>query len=240
MWATCRSLYRENQAQLDHIDKLEEAYVACEAIKYYTGNSCLSRTVNQACHSENMRQIFEFRVYISHLHKQLVEYHEQNNKDELTSCIRLLYRGKPLSGSVLQQLIDNEGKLISMNGFLSTTVDSQVASSFHGDDQASKDSIGYKPVLFTLEIDTKIKQPYAYIATCSTKPDELEVLFSLGTIWRIKSIEVTKDLCTIELTSCNECDSQSTELLNTYTKHGCNLSSIGDILLKLGDDDEAE
>ncbi|CAF0904785.1 unnamed protein product [Adineta steineri] len=240
MWATCRSLYRENQAQLDHIDKLEEAYVACEAIEYYTGNSCLSRTVNQACHSENMRQIFKFRVYISDLHKQLVEYHEQNEKDELISCIQKLYRGKPLSGSVLQQLIDNKGNLISMNGFLSTTTNNKVASFYHGDDQVSRVNYGYRPVLFILEINTKIKQPYAYIATCSTKPHEREVLFSLGTIWRIKSIEVNKDLCTIELTSCDEFDSQSTELLNTYAKNGCNLSSIGDILLKLGDDDEAE
>ncbi|CAF1401340.1 unnamed protein product [Adineta steineri] len=240
MWATCRSLYRENQAQLDHIDKLEETYAACEAITYYTGNSCLSRTVNQACHSENMRQIFEFRVYIGDLHKQLVEHHEKNSKNGLVSCIQKLYRGKPLSGSVLQQLIDNKGNLISINGFLSTTIDNQVASFYHGDDHVNRVKNGYKPVLFILEIDTEIKQPYAYIATCSTKPNELEVLFSLGTIWRIKSIKVNEDRCVIELTYCNECDSQSTELLNTYTKNGCNLSSVGDILLKLGDDDEAE
>ncbi|CAF1401306.1 unnamed protein product [Adineta steineri] len=152
----------------------------------------------------------------------------------------MVYRGKPLSSSVLQQLIDNEGNLISMNGFLSTTVVNKVASSYHGDDQVSKVRIGYKPVLFILEINTKIKQPYAYIAAYSMKPHEREVLFSLGTIWRIKSIKVDEEPCVIELTYCNEFDSQSTELLNTYTKNGCNLSSIGDILLKLGDDDEAE
>ncbi|CAF3909130.1 unnamed protein product [Rotaria sordida] len=127
-----------------------------------------------------------------------------------------------------------------MNGFLSTTIIDNVASFYHGDDQINKVNEGYKPVLFVFEIDTRIKQPYAYIGDCSTKPDEAEVLFSLGTIWRIKSIKLDKHLCTIELTPCDECDSQSAELLKQYTKNGCDLSSVGDILLELGNHDEAE
>ena len=53
---------------------------ACEAIKYYTGNSCLSRTVNQACHTEDMKELFTFRVYISDLHKKLNEYDRTTRK----------------------------------------------------------------------------------------------------------------------------------------------------------------
>ena len=206
MWTTLRSIYTENNVQLDYIDELKDAYRACETIKYYTNNSGLSRSVNQVCHTENMQRIFAFRVYISDLHKQLVECHQQEKRDDLKSFIQMVYRGKPLSGSVLQQLIDNEGGLITMNGFLSTTIMNKVASFYHGDNQVSKVNEGYKPVLFVFEITTDIKQPYAYISTCSTKPDEAEVLFSLGTIWRIKFVKLDHDLCTITLASCDELD----------------------------------
>ena len=154
---------------------------------------------------------------------------EQQENNDIKSRIKKVYRGKPLSGSVLQQLIDNEGGLISMNGFLSTTIDRDVALKFAGDiEQISE---GQKSILFMLEIDKQMKQPYAYISDCSEKPDELEVLFSLGTIWRIKSIKLDEDPCIIELISCDELDSQSNELLKKYTENGCNLSSVGDILL---------
>jgi hypothetical protein len=240
MWTCYRDIYKENQPQLDHIDELARTYNGSEAIRYYTGNSCLSRTVNQACHTENMKEIFTFRVYISDLHKQLVQCDKQDEKNELKSLIRMVYRGKPLSGSVLQQLIDNVGGLISMNGFLSTTVVDKVASHYHGDDQVANVRVGYRPVLFVFTINTTIKQPYAFIGNCSTKPDESEVLFSLGTIWRIKSVTIDKDPCLVELTSYDESDLQSIEILKKNTEEGCDLLSIGDILLKLGDDDQAE
>jgi hypothetical protein len=187
-----------------------------------------------------MKEIFTFRVYISDLHKQLVQYDQQDEKNELKSSIRMVYRGKPLSGSVLQQLIDNVGGLISMNGFLSTTVVDKVASHYHGDDQVANVRVGYRPVLFVFTINTTIKQPYTFIGNCSAKPDEAEVLFSLGTIWRIKSVKIDRDPCLVELTSYDESDLQSIEILKKNTEEGCDLSSIGDILLKLGEDDQAE
>jgi hypothetical protein len=240
MWSACRKIYGNNHPQLDHIDKLENEYAAHKVIEYYTGNSCLSRTVNQACHTEDMQRIFTFRVFISDLHKKLDELDKQQHQDGTKSCIQKIYRGKPQSGSVLQQLIDNQGGLISMNGFLSTTKHEEVAPSFHGDHQVSRVRQGYRPVLFVLEINTNIKQPYASIVDCSTKPYEAEVLFSLGTIWRIKSVKFKEDPCIIELISCDELDSQSAELLRKYTENGCNLSSVGDILYELGNDEEAE
>ena len=240
MWTTFRVIYQGNQTQLDYIDELEKSYEPCEAIKYYTGNSCLSRTINQACHTENMQEIFTFRGYISDLHKQLVTWHEQDKKIDLKSLITMVYRGKPLSGSVLQQLLDNAEGLISMNGFLSTTISDEVASHYHGDDQVQQVNEGYRPVLFVFELGTTIKQPYAYIGTCSTKPDELEVLFTLGSIWRIKSISINESLYIITLTSCDDLDSQTADLFNKYTNDECNFSSIGDILIALGDNDAAE
>ncbi|CAF3860924.1 unnamed protein product [Rotaria sp. Silwood1] len=207
-WTACRNLYKENNIQLDEIDELAEKYEERKAIEYYTGTACLSRVVNQVCHTEDIRQIFSFRVYMSDLHNLLVSHYIEGEKNGIRSCIKDVYRGKPLSGSVLQQLIDNEHGLISMNGFLSTTIDQDVALEFAGYNQQIDK--GYKSTLFLLTIEKEVRRPYAYIGHCSAMQNETEVLFSLGTIWRIKSV--------------------------THTKN----PSLGDISHELGNDDEAE
>jgi tetratricopeptide (TPR) repeat protein len=238
MWTTCRDLHKEKKAQLDHIEKLKRSYRPCDAVRYYTENSCLSRIVNQTCHTENMQHMYALRVYINDLHKKLTEIHKEQEEDGTKLAIEMVYRGTLLSGSVLQQLIDNEGGLISMNGFLSATVACHVAIEFTGD--MTQISEGHKSVLFLLEIDGTIRQPYAYIPSCSAIQDEIKVLFSLGTIWRIKSVTHNTNPCEVVLTSCDELDSQSIELLKKYTEDGYNLSSVGDILHELGNSDEAE
>ncbi|CAF3886932.1 unnamed protein product, partial [Rotaria sp. Silwood1] len=225
MWTSCHKIYKKNSAQLEHIDKLRKTYKACEAIKHYTENSFLSRTVNQVCRTEDFQHIFKFRVYITDLHRQLDVFGRQQEQNGIKSEITKVYCGKPLSDSVLQQLIDNKGGLISMNGFLSTTLDFDMVGVYAGDEQIAE---GHRRAKFQLQISKKIRQPYAYVGNCSAKKNELEVLFSIGTIWRIESVKYDEDPCTIELTSCDELDSQLMELLEKYTGGGCTLLSLED------------
>jgi tetratricopeptide (TPR) repeat protein len=89
-------------------------------------------------------------------------------------------------------------------------------------------------------MDEKVNQPYAHIGLYSDVPAESEVLFSLGTIWRIKSITHDKHLCTIELTSCKELDLELDRLPEKYTNDNATFISLGDILHELGDENEAE
>jgi tetratricopeptide (TPR) repeat protein len=184
-----------------------------------------------------MKQIFTFRVYISHLHNQLHKLYIESQQNDNDTSTQIVFRGKPLSGSVLQQLIDNEGGLISMHGFLSTTSDRKVALKFAGDEQVNN---GYRPVLFHFHINTTIKQPYADISKYSAVPDEMEILFSFGTIWKIQSVNYNQNPCVVELTSSDGLGSQLTELLEKRKREGCNLSSLGDILYELGDNAAAE
>jgi hypothetical protein len=101
----------------------------------------------------------------------------QPEQNKIKLMIAEVYRGKVLSKSVLQQLIDNIDGLISMNGFLSTTIDPRVADIYAGDDEICD---GLRCVQFQLQIN-KIRQPYVYISDCILQNDELEVLFSVGT-----------------------------------------------------------
>ena len=238
MWGICRSFCKDDDAHSNKIQNLSEEYTSDDAINYYTKSTSLFVIVNQACRTENMQHIYKFRVYISDLHQHLHKlFIQQEEEYSIKSAIKKVFRGKVLSASVLQQLIDNEQGLISMNGFLSTTTSSQIADIYSAVGGNIDD--GDARVKFVLTIDT-IKEPYAWVSGCSAIPDEEEILFSLGTIWRIGSIELINEVYQVELISHNNLDSHLDTLLDHHTRNGCNLSSVGNILRELGNYDEAE
>ncbi|CAF1381227.1 unnamed protein product [Didymodactylos carnosus] len=81
----------------------------------------------------------------------------------------------------------SDGQFVSTNGFLSTTIDQTVAKFFAGDGQLRSVSVD---VLFKLKIDYSTPcRPYTVIPSgqgCMT--DEEEILFTIGSVWRIKSV----------------------------------------------------
>ncbi|UJR19067.1 hypothetical protein I4U23_022198 [Adineta vaga] len=88
-----------------------------------------------------------------------------------------------------EKLKDNVGKLISMNGFLSTSRSKNVAMTFSGRPTENKQS-----VLFQIECNVEVLQDavvFADIERFSKYPEEKEVLFDLGATFEI--ISMNKD-----------------------------------------------
>ncbi|CAF4498057.1 unnamed protein product [Didymodactylos carnosus] len=80
-----------------------------------------------------------------------------------------------LKADELQQLKDNAGRLISMNTFIPTTYDEDVASRFAGDGSFSPN---FESILFEVRINTNSDtKPYANIKELSFMKHEDEVLF---------------------------------------------------------------
>jgi tetratricopeptide (TPR) repeat protein len=234
MLRVCRSEYKEIYIQLENIDKLKK-YEAYKAIEYYTESTCLFRVVNQVLRIEDIKEIFPFRGFITDLHIQLKELNETSkNAAELPFIV---YRGKPLTPTALQQLIDNKTGFISMNGFLSTIIDDSVTFSYAGDHQVGTDR---QNVLFELHVNTKMEQPYANISHISRIQTANELLFSVNTVWRIDSAEPEQNRWRIILSSCDELNVKLDEIQKQYTNHGSTLLPLGDILQELGDIDGAE
>jgi tetratricopeptide (TPR) repeat protein len=238
MCEACRLHYMADLAERQKIDDFAKAYNPTDAVWYYTKDSFLFRSVGKAFRSEDFEDIFKFRHYIYDLHWEL----DKLGKPSQTEADTLrLYRGKKLCIPVLQQLKDNKGALLSMNGFLSTTYNPEMARKiFAGVGQNRPD---YESVLFEFYIDrTKIIRTYAEIAAYSQYPSEEEVLFSIGSVWRIDSVQQNDDLSwTVKLLSCHDVDSRIAhffkELGDDYT---CTLLMIGDTLLELGQYTKAE
>jgi len=218
MWFFCRQKYATDNIQLTIINEFAKNYLSTEAIRYYTKSSFLHRSLNEVFRRENTDDIYEFRSYISDLHRQL-----KSLGDELRSTYQhekiTVYRGKSLPIIVLQQLKklykskDMKDKLISINGFLSTTRKKKIAEIFAG---ISGTRDGYESVIFKMHIDRRINNevPYAYIANINVaNPDEKEFLFSMGSVWQIASVKRNKAaVWTIVLRLCYDFDAQLTGL----------------------------
>ncbi|CAF5124365.1 unnamed protein product, partial [Rotaria magnacalcarata] len=186
----CKQYYRNDQCELKKIDKFVNEYYEKHkgsAIWWYTHDSFLYRRLNDACRTEDIDLIYTFRNFISDLLQQLQEEYKKFYED-ICGVRITVYRGQWISSYELKQLRNNIGSLYSINTFLSTTGDLNVALRFT---DINCECSQLQAVVFQYNIDTSIitKRPYADIRLLSSKPSEEEVMFSMGTIFEIQSIE---------------------------------------------------
>ena len=235
MLRECRAIYETNQRELDHIDELDN-YRADNVIEYYTKATFLFYIVNQTLRTEDINEIFRFRVYITDLHNKLVQLH-RNREADIGEGWKKLMRGKRLTPTALQQLIDNQKGFITMNGFLSTTHDEAVARVFAGDAQVDGD---HRRVIFELHINNSMEIPHSDIQSSSPMGSECERLFSVGTIWQVTEVKFEDSVWRVYLQTCKEFDEILKENFRKFTRDGCNIIALGDIVQALGDDIGAE
>jgi tetratricopeptide (TPR) repeat protein len=90
-----------------------------------------------------------------------------------------------------------------------------------------------------MHIDENMIRPCANIGDISQFEYEEEVLFSLGSVWKIESVQCLSTFWEVVLYSCSKTDSQLAEVKHCLI-HGPTLLSLGDILRKQGDLAKAE
>ena len=192
------------------IDEFKREYQSNAAIQWYTRDTFLYRLINQALRCEDIETLFACRLFITDLQKQLSELHEEtirsNNPSNNTKISS--YRGQFMSSSTIDQFRENIGSLISTNVFLSTSLAFDIAVMFAGGSE-SKSTTSLQTVLFCVEIDPKIEntRPYAQIKHFSNFEEEDEVLFAVGTVFRIEkfdTLSVTNDVLVIHLQMVDE------------------------------------
>ncbi|CAF1349577.1 unnamed protein product, partial [Didymodactylos carnosus] len=239
MLKECRRCYQNNNIELEKISKFDQEYKSDKAIWWYTCSSFLHRLLNKALGLQDPDYLFIFRYIISHLHNQLLKLH--SSRTELIPST--VYRGKVLPSNIVQNLNDNVNGLVSINGFLSATTDKNVSHIFC----AKGDTIpeGHERVCFKLKIGNNIaNKPYAAIKELSAIRDEREILFSIGTVWRIISVNEDKDnqILIIELELSDEQNQNRLELTNSLRKQigeTSTLLTLGNFLSEIGDYERA-
>jgi len=174
--------------------------------------------------------IFLFRAFISDIHRQLQQHQAKRP-------IRV-YRRQMISSVELKNLKQCIGQFISVNSFFSTSTDYETALSFLGMSDASCDLEG---VLFEIDADPQMvtTKPFADVSAYSDFPDESEVLFMLGSIFRLNSINRgDNQVWIIRMTLCSDDENDLKQVL-MYMKQQIgsgetNLRILGKVLWEMG------
>ncbi|CAF1141331.1 unnamed protein product [Adineta ricciae] len=104
---------------------------------------------------------------------------------------KIVYRGLQLSTDDVSELKRNIGKLISPNGFMSTSRSRRVANFFAG---VSDKYVKPHPVVYEIECNHQLARKFAFtdISVESNFPEEQEVLFDIGCTFKIVWVKRSK------------------------------------------------
>ncbi|CAF0790317.1 unnamed protein product [Adineta steineri] len=234
----CKNEYEGNHIELDNLREFEEEYSADKVLWWYTRESFFYKILNTALRTQNIHTIFLFREFISDIHCQL-------QHDQVTNPLRV-YRSQLMSSDELHDLKQHIGQFISIQSFFSTSKNRTTALFFLGDTTSLID-LKLEGVLFEIDADPQMvtTKPFADISKYSHFINETEVLFMIGSIFRLKSINYSDDhVWIIEMSLCsdNEYDLKQV-LLHMKQQIGngeTNLRTLGKVLWTMGKFDLAE
>ena len=235
----CQKEYENNQKELEFVREFENDYQADKALWWYTRQSFLYRMLNKALRVQNIDLLFLLRFVIGDIYQQLKQYQHQ-------SSIRV-YRGQVMSIdelNTLQQSIDN---LISINSFFSTSTNHHKAVGFLNSSEITSD---LRRILFVIDADPRLvkSKPFADISSLSAFSNEREVLFMMGSIFRLIKIEEMKhkEIVMIHMELCGDDEHDLKKLFDHMKKEldgeneEVNLHSFGKVLYRMGKYDLAE
>lgn len=237
----CRRQYADNLTQLSTIEDFHHKYDGNCAISWYTKDCFLYRLLNKAFRTENIDIIFNYHYFLSDLTKELTKLHLSQYSGK--QGILTVYRGQHIHITELEKIKNSVGHLVSINTFFSASTSSSVAADFSGSGEYRSQSI--ESIIFEINVDLSVqRRPFANIRQASQNKDENEMLFAIGSIFRIESVDLFLDdiwLCVLTLTS--EVKKEIEDLLAYFTKHIGTQPSIlelGVLLSKSGDFERAK
>ncbi|UJR16852.1 hypothetical protein I4U23_003751 [Adineta vaga] len=239
----CKKQYQNNPTELTIIREFENKYDRSKAIWWYTRECCLYRLLNKALRIQNIDALFAFRFFIKDMFENLSEEH-QKFKRSLAGQVIQVYRGQIISMDEFNRMHKSIGEFISMNSFFSTSRNRKKALEFINC-AVSTDST--RQILFDIQVDIHLStKPFADVTKLSYFQDEEEIIFMLGSVFRILSVDHSQDehVWIAKIVLCNENDHDLKDLF-TYQKEKIgkgmtNAVSLGDILFKMGDFDKAK
>ena len=136
--------------------------------------------------TRDVKQIFQFRYYIIDLQKQLEYY---CSPDNIPKC-KTVYRGQLITQLELSKLKRCIGKYISLNTYLSTSLDEEVVWGFSGGGEGEIPSIIYEiDIRNVSRIVDKRRSPIC-ITSFSQFVHEAEVVFPFTSTFFVTSIQM--------------------------------------------------
>ncbi|CAF4302288.1 unnamed protein product [Rotaria magnacalcarata] len=184
----CRKHCQGNKRRQEILEDFEQNYNPSCAIKWYTDAGFIFQLLNKMLRLQNIEGALLFHFFIYDLYQQLAN----EFKKEGRSSIKTVYRGQRISNDELLELQNGRTAAFFVNQFFSTAKSMQIASIFAGWDDNQNHTIedDLQLAMFEIKIKNVVENPFADIANLSSIADEEEVLFSVGTSFKIKNIRM--------------------------------------------------
>lgn len=231
----CKKEYENNSSALKFVKQFEREYQAADALWWYTQPSFLYSLLNKAFRVKNIHLLVVFRFFIRDIQRQLT-------KRKCSNPIRV-YRAQLMSKEEIEILKTRMNQFISINSFLSTSLQRELALFYLGD---SSNSFDLERVFFKIDADPRLPnvKPFSEIASMSQFPFEEEVLFMAGSIFRLLDIRQDhKDIWNVRMVLCSDNNCHLQPLLKYLKDKLCNEKTtylhLGDVLKDMGKIDDA-
>ncbi|CAF4124585.1 unnamed protein product [Adineta steineri] len=232
----CENEYKGNQTELNNLCEFQEDYSPDKVLLWYTKETFFYKTLNAALRTQNIHMIFLFRSFIYDIYHQLQKYQSKRRLQ--------VYRSQLMSNDELNNLKNNIGQFISINSMFSTTKQRTTALFYLGELTTHIDS---ERVLFEIDADPRIvtTKPFANISKHSHFPEESEVLFMVGSIFRLDNIYRNDDqIWIVKMTLCNDDEHDLKQVLmhmkQQIENKETNLQTLAKLLWEMGKLDLAE
>ncbi|CAF3790189.1 unnamed protein product [Rotaria sp. Silwood1] len=238
----CHDNYKNSECNMKIIDEFDNNYSVETSLWWYTRESLFYRILNKSLREQNIAIMYKFRFLIVDLYRQLKELQEKN-----VLTFDKTFRFQLMSKEELEELKNSIGQHVSMNSFLSTTIDRYMAefllSSWLSRDESDNNLTA---VLFEIDIGSTVTtRPFAEITTKSFFQDEKECLFMLGSVFRIEDIKLhdSDRYWLIRLKLIDENSHQLKDVFNqikSTMEEQTNMFSVCLLLITMNRYDEAE
>lgn len=187
----CRVYYPQRRSEFDHIKEFELTYTSADAIKWYTRDSIVHKTVNRALRSFDNIKLRAIAFYIRDLREQLREWRFATSLKDITT----VYHGLVMSQNDINRIQATPiGSLLSTNGFLSASRKREIAMAFATKKQ---NTIGQPLQNVLLEINLGVDNSpviFADIGHISAFSEEGEILFDIGTVLSLQNVDYDKEV----------------------------------------------
>ena len=227
----CRCRYATDKRELNRIDEFDSTETKWSTIQWWTQDSFIYRLINSALRSRHWNSIIKYQYFIVKLYNEIDRLHHEQFISTTTNQTTLfyVYRGQLMLSQDLNILKNNIGGIVSMNYFLSTTLDQDIASIFSEGQRGITIN-----VLFHILLDCRISSAvFADISQFSTMSYEKEILLSPGMVFRIQSVayEDTIDKWIVHLNLIDPNEDSLLSFMSTDLKN----SHFGQILYQMGE-----
>ncbi|UJR19159.1 hypothetical protein I4U23_022289 [Adineta vaga] len=241
-----RQYFRENDAQFKTINDFETNYEPEHAIWWYTKEQFFYSIINKALRTYDIDTIIVFRAFINHMYQLLKKCYDDDQRKHSNNDNNIfqVYRGQAISFEELEQIKRNKGEFISFNSFLSTTRSRNNGRFFT--DASGAQIHGLHSILFEFQVNpNKITKPYTDVSRFSQHGEEEEVLFMIGSIFRIVDIfyDQSESIWIAQLILMDENSYELHDVFQSLKKHKIDdnsLINLANILEDMGEYEKAE